>query len=138
MVLRVLAGSQADWFDWAKFVGPTFHIQPDSNRMGLRLDGPRHSVPEGDLVSEPVCPGTIQVTPNGQCIILGRDGQTIGGYPRPAHIISADLDKLGQLRPGDALGFERVGLEAAEQLFRQHRAKLRSLLTRLRVAVGSV
>ena len=68
-----------------------------------------------ELLSEPVCPGSVQVTHDGRCIILGVDGQTIGGYPKLAQVISADLDKVGQLRPGDEISFVRVELAEAER-----------------------
>ena len=48
--------------------------------------------------------GAVQVVNDGQCIVLGVDGQTIGGYPKVAHVIAADLDRLGQLRPGQERG----------------------------------
>ena len=72
------------------------------------------------MISEPVCPGAVQVTPDGQCIVLGVDGQTIGGYPKIAQVIQADLDALGQLRPGQAIQFKRFG-KPFQTLF-DHRA----------------
>src|SRR5438128_12456511 len=100
--------------------------------MGLRLSGVPLAMPSRELVSEPVCPGAVQVTRDGQCIILGVDGQTIGGYPKIAQVISADLDKLGQLRPGEHLRFLRVSLEEAERLYRQKHVELHEGVTRLR------
>jgi antagonist of KipI len=85
--------------------------------MGLRLKGEALPVPPREMVSEPVCPGTVQVTRDGQLIVLGMDGQTIGGYPKVAHLIAADLDAAGQLRPGAAVGFEEVSLQEAERLW---------------------
>jgi antagonist of KipI len=76
----------------------------------------------------------VQVTRDGQCIVLGIDGQTIGGYPKLAQVISADLDKLGQLRPGDAIVFERVTLEDAERWYRDKIKKLKNWLLRLQTA----
>src|SRR5436309_7704836 len=99
--------------------------------MGLRLVGRPLRRPERDLVSQPVCPGTVQVTRDGQCIILGVDGQTIGGYPKVAQVIRADLDKLGQLRPGERIRFEYVSLERAEELYRQRADLLHEWLVRL-------
>ena len=133
-VLRVLAGRQADWFKAGDFYSQAFTIRPESNRMGLRLDGRPLQIPNRELLSEPVCPGTVQVTSNGQCIVLGRDGQTIGGYPKIAQVVSADLDKLGQLRPGAVVRFERVEQEFAERLFRQRETELCNWLTRVRTA----
>jgi 5-oxoprolinase (ATP-hydrolysing) subunit C len=135
-VLRAVPGGQADWFTADDFLGQPFTVARDSNRMGLRLQGPAQRLPERQLLSEPVCPGTVQVTSNGQCIILGRDGQTIGGYPKIAQVISADLDKLAQLRPGAMIRFERVDQEMAERLFREREGQLQKCLTRIRTAAG--
>jgi antagonist of KipI len=134
VVLRALPGPQGDWFDLDAFFGPArpFHVSPASNRMGVRLEGDPLRLPGREMLSEPVCPGTVQVTHDGQCIILGVDGQTIGGYPKVAQVISADLDRVGQLRPGERVRFRRVTLEEAERLYRQREADLRSWLTRLR------
>jgi biotin-dependent carboxylase-like uncharacterized protein len=137
-LLRVVDGAQADWFCGDEFYAQSFTVTPASNRMGLRLRGPPILEGEGggerELVSEPVCPGSVQVTRDGQCIILGVDGQTIGGYPKIAQVVSADLDKLAQLRPGEPIRFERVTLETAEALYRAKQAELREWLTRLRTA----
>jgi antagonist of KipI len=134
--LRILPAAQADWFPPAVLTrdAPRFEVTAASNRMGLRLRGPALPVPAREMVSEPVCPGTVQVTRDGQCIVLGADGQTIGGYPKIAHVIRADLDALGQLRPGDRITFETITLEQAEELARQREAALREWLTRLAVA----
>jgi allophanate hydrolase subunit 2 len=140
--LRVLPGPQADWFPSRGFyepredeepaLPPRFSIRPASDRMGLRLAGEPLPLPDRELVSEPVCPGSVQVTRDGQCIILGVDGQTIGGYPKIAQVIAADLDLLGQLRPGEQVVFQRVTLEEAEELYRRHEAELCGWLARLR------
>jgi antagonist of KipI len=133
-LLRAVDGTQADWFDLEEFYPRAFTVTPASNRMGLRLRGEALTLPERELVSEPVCPGSVQVTRDGQCIILGVDGQTIGGYPKIAQVISADLDKLAQLRPGEQVRFQRVSLETAETLYRAKQAELREWITRLRTA----
>jgi len=133
-VLRFLPGAQAEWFSEDRLTGQEFTITPASNRMGLRLHAEPLSLPERDIVSEPVCPGTVQVTRDGQCIVLGVDGQTIGGYPKIAQVIAADLDKLGQLRPGDVVRFRRVGVEEAEDLYQRKRRELHEWLVRLSVA----
>jgi antagonist of KipI len=129
--IRVMAGSQVDWFDLGAFLSQMYEVTPVSNRMGIRLKGPALRLPDRDLISEPVSPGSVQVTRDGQCIILGVDGQTIGGYPKIAQIISADVDKLGQLRPGDSIRFVQSTLEEAETLFHQKQAELDEWVTRL-------
>jgi antagonist of KipI len=138
-LLRVVDGPQAGWFHAEDLYGGpggarSFQVTPASNRMGLRLRGEALRRPGRELVSEPVCPGAVQVTSDGQCIVLGVDGQTIGGYPKAAQVISADLDRLGQLRPGDLVGFERVEMSEAEGLYRRQQAVLREWVTRLREA----
>jgi allophanate hydrolase subunit 2 len=81
-----------------------YTVRHDSDRVGIRLEGPRmaHRL---ELPSEPATPGVVQITPDGLPIILGPDGPTIGGYPRAAVVISADVPELAQLRPGDEIGF---------------------------------
>ncbi|HEY7328801.1 MAG TPA: biotin-dependent carboxyltransferase family protein [Gemmataceae bacterium] len=133
-LLRVVDGGQADWFHADEFYSQSFTVTPASNRMGLRLRGAALTLPERELESEPVCPGSVQVTRDGQCIVLGVDGQTIGGYPKIAQVISADLDKLAQLRPGESIRFQRVTLASAEALYRAKQTELREWLTRLRTA----
>src|SRR5438034_5798848 len=99
--------------------------------MGLRLEGKPLPLPAREMLSEPVCPGTVQVTRDGQCIILGVEGQTIGGYPKIAQVIHADLDKLGQLRPGECLRFRSVHLAEAETIYRRKQTELHEWMTRL-------
>jgi allophanate hydrolase subunit 2 len=132
--LRIMQGPQAGWFRLDDFLSQEFAIAPASNRMGLRLRGRPMQLPQRELLSEPVCPGTVQVTRDGQCIILGVDAQTIGGYPKIAQVISADLDKLGQLRPGDHIRFLPINLDEAERLYRQKQAELAEWVTRLAAA----
>ncbi|HMC90423.1 MAG TPA: KipI antagonist, partial [Gemmataceae bacterium] len=78
----------------------------------------------------------VQVTRDGQCIILGVDGQTIGGYPKIAQVVTADLDKLAQLRPEDRIHFRRVSPEEAELLYRRKQSELHEWLTRLRTTLA--
>ncbi len=87
----------------------------------------------GELVSEAVGPGAVQVANDGLPIVLGVDGQTIGGYPKIAHVIRADLDRLGQLRPGQSVRFEKIDLELAEELAAIRQGKLKRWLASLRV-----
>ena len=134
-MLRSLDAAQTHWFRAADFWDGSYVVAPASNRMGVRLTGSPLPAPGREMTSEPVCPGSVQITRDGQCIILGVDGQTIGGYPKIAQVISADLDAVGQLRPGDHLEFRRVTLEEAEGLYRERQARLRESLAQLRAAV---
>ena len=84
--------------------------------MGLRLQGDPVPISSPDeRLSTPVAPGAVQVA-GGQLIVLGVACGTMGGYPHVAHVISADLDRLGQLRPGDSIAFRLVTLEEARCL----------------------
>ena len=135
--LRVIGGLQADWFHREEFAGQEMTVRPSSNRMGLRLQGQPLTMPDRELASEPVCPGSVQVTRDGQCIVLGVDGQTIGGYPKIAQVISADLDYLGQLRPGDRVRFVRVTLDEAGTLWHRRQAELVACITRLQTSLAA-
>jgi antagonist of KipI len=131
--LRTLAGTHSDWFAHDALCERRFTVSAASNRMGIRLQSEAIDVPKREIVSEPVCPGTIQVTNDGQCIILGVDGQTIGGYPRIGHVIQADLDKVGQLRPNQSVTFRIVTLAEAEAAWLAYRAELYTWKARLAV-----
>lgn len=134
-LLSAVAGLQASWFDEAEFYDQAFVVTPASNRMGLRLQGKPLTLPKHELISEAVCPGAVQVTPDGQCIILGVDGQTIGGYPKIAQVIQADLDTLGQLRPGQAIRFRKITLAEATERDRRAAAELREWELRLALSL---
>jgi biotin-dependent carboxylase-like uncharacterized protein len=129
--LRVLPGLQADWFTEPEFYSQEFTLSTASNRIGLRLEGTPLTMPQRELVSEAVAPGAVQVTRDGQCIVLGVDGQTIGGYPKIAQVVQADLDRLGQLRPGNRVRFVRITPEEAVTLYRRQAGLLRHWVMRL-------
>lgn len=134
--LRAVPGLQSSWFQDAAFYGQDFTVRPESDRMGVRLHGAPLEVPACELISEPVAPGAVQVTRDGQCVVLGVDGQTIGGYPKIAHVIQADLDCLGQVRPGERVQFVPVSLADAIGLFRERQSWLRGWVLRLQASLG--
>ena len=119
-VLRVTAGPQSDWFSEAAqkvFYENTFRVAEESNRMGIRLQGA--SIPlraGGEMISEGVTLGAVQVPEGGLPIILFVEQQTTGGYPKIANVISADFHSLGQLRPRDEIRFELVNVTTARGL----------------------
>ncbi len=119
-VLRVVRGAHWDRFqDGAKkaMFSEAFSVTAEADRMGVRLDGPElNRSAMSDLISEAVTPGTVQIPPNGKPILLLGDCQTIGGYPKIAHVITADLPIAAQLRPGDQLRFSEVSLADAHEL----------------------
>ncbi len=113
-----------------------FRVEGQSDRMGLTLGGPTIDLAgPADRVSAPVAPGAVQVA-GGRAIVLGVAGGTMGGYPHVAHVISADLDRLGQLRPGDTLNFLRVEVEVARRLDRARREAMDRLLAIFRTGSG--
>jgi antagonist of KipI len=99
--------------------------------MGVRLLGEPIPKRPGELASEPVAPGAVQVTNDGLPVVLGVDGQTIGGYPKVAHVIRADLDALGQLRPGDVVRFDPVTMGQAATAAAERARELRLWRKRL-------
>jgi antagonist of KipI len=120
-MLRFVRGA-----DWARFHASTlqrftsesFAVSPDSDRMGVRFEGSMLSG-IGDLISQAVAPGAVQVPPNGQPILLLGDCQTIGGYPKIAHVITVDLPIAAQLRAGDHVCFSEVSIADAHRLLLQ-------------------
>ncbi|WP_296753812.1 biotin-dependent carboxyltransferase family protein [Thiobacillus sp.] len=115
--LRVVAGPQAGWFDDAgltAFFCGSYRVAAASDRRGLRLSGLAVTHARAELPSQGVLPGTVQVPPDGQPIILGWDGPVTGGYPAIAAVIAADWPRLAQLRPGDAVRFATVEAETAQ------------------------
>ena len=127
-ILRFIRG-----IDWERFNASTlqrftiheFTVSPDSDRMGVRLDGPElKRQEETDLISEAVAPGTIQVPPSGKPILLLGDCQTIGGYPKMAHVITVDRGVAAQLRAGDGVRFSEVSLQDAHGLLMERERDL--------------
>jgi antagonist of KipI len=121
--LRIVRGP-----DWTRFtteaqtalVEAPFTVTLDSDRMAARLDGPDlPRLDSSDLLSEAVATGTLQVPPNGQPILLLGDCQTMGGYPKIAHVITIDLPIAAQLWPGDPVRFHEVSLTEAQGLLRE-------------------
>lgn len=111
-----------------------FRVSANSDRMGLYLEGPALELPAGgERLSAGVAFGTLQLPPAGRPILLGVDRQTTGGYPVLGTVITVDLPRLAQLRPGDRVSFEPIAVEQAQDLLRRRAARLRRLLASLSV-----
>jgi antagonist of KipI len=127
-VLRFVRGDGWNLFDdlmIQRFTSEPFAISPDSDRMGVRFDGPELKRQNNiDLISEAVAPGTIQVPPSGKPILLLGDCQTIGGYPKIAYVITVDLGIAAQLRVGDMVRFSEVSLADAHRLLFEREREL--------------
>ncbi len=126
-LLRVTPGPQRDWFQDDLYT-TAYTVAEESNRMGLRLRGPAIPSHPGHMLTEGVALGAIQVPPDGQPIILFVEHQTTGGYPKPANVISADIWRLGQLRPRDEVRFQQVTIEQALELLQDQERWLYGLL----------
>ncbi len=121
--IRVVLGPQDDYFTTesiAVFLSSHYQVTWQADRMGYRLEGPALVHAKGfNIVSDAILPGSIQVPGNGRPIVLLRDAQTTGGYPKVATIISADLGRFAQLRPLSRMRFAAVSPEAAQLLRRE-------------------
>jgi biotin-dependent carboxylase-like uncharacterized protein len=121
--VRIIKGTNFDYFsDKAKkiFFSNPFIISNEIDRMGIRLTGPNlENVVSSNIKSEGLVKGTIQVTSDGNPIIMLADHGSIGGYPKIGTVISADLDGLAQLTPKSEVYFEEVSLEEAEELYKK-------------------
>jgi antagonist of KipI len=136
-ILRFIRGVDWNRFDDVTiqlFTSYEFTVSPDSDRMGVRFDGPElKREDELDLISEAVAPGTIQVPPSGKPILLLGDCQTIGGYPKIAHVITVDLAIAAQLRAGDRIRFCEVSLADAHRLLLERERDLERFRLGLRL-----
>ena len=121
--LRIVRGAEWDRFTHSArgaFLKEQFTVTDEADRMGARLDGPKLERNDAaELLSEAVAPGTIQVPPNGAPILLLEDCQTIGGYPKLAHVIMVDMSIAAQLRPGESVHFAEVSLGDAHALLKE-------------------
>lgn len=117
--LRVVLGYQQASFSQAQqqlFFNSDYRLSADCDRMGFRLAGAAINSSTTSLLSEGICLGAIQFPGDGQPIVLMRDRQTIGGYPKIGSVLSIDLDRMAQLQPGATVRFEPIGIERAHNL----------------------
>jgi antagonist of KipI len=112
-----------------------FTISSQSNRMGYRLEGKKFMLEhKAEMVSTAVTAGIVQVTHEGDPIILMADAQTTGGYPRIARVCAADISLLAQCRPGTKIQFKEIGEE--ESLMRYNR--IVDAMRRVKVGLGNM
>ncbi len=121
--LRVVSGPQdAGFLEEQKqtFYSSTYQVSGSADRMGIRLNGPVIRLEYGtDIISDATADGAIQIVNGGLPIILLQDRQTTGGYAKIACIISADLPKAGQLRPGAEIRFSEVSVQDAQRILKK-------------------
>ncbi len=127
-VLRIIMGPQDDHFTTKgidTFMQSTYSVTAQCDRMGYRLEGdPIEHDGDGNIISDGICMGAIQVPGEGKPIILMADRQTTGGYAKIAHIITVDLPLVAQGNFGDTFSFEAISIEEAQKLYLEEREKL--------------
>ena len=125
---RIVLGPQDDFFTpeaIENFLSSDFRVTHQGDRMGYWLAGPPLAHAKGyNLISDGLVPGCVQVPGVGQPLVLLMDCQTIGGYPKIATIITADLARFVQCRPGSMVAFESVDIQKAQRLYREFRSSL--------------
>jgi allophanate hydrolase len=136
--IRVVLGPQADHFDAdaiAAFFAGEWRVSSDADRMGVRLQGTVlvHRRDKGaEIVSDATVPGSVQVPGNGAPIVLLADGQTAGGYPKIATVVSSDLPRLACAPVGSVLRFAAVSVAEAEDAARAHEARVQAMIASVR------
>ena len=129
-LLRVIRGPQDHHFTeigLQTFLSSSYQVTPKSDRMGLRLEGPkikRHPDVEESIISDSLIPGAIQVPGDGKPLIILTESVT-GGYTKIATIISTDLSPVAQLKPGDRVRFKSISVDEAHQILRDQEETLK-------------
>lgn len=133
--LRVMLGPQDDYFSPAAvetFLSADYKVTHQMDRLGYRLEGPVLAHAKGyNIISDGYVPGAVQVPGSGEPIVLLQDAQPPGGYPKIATIITADLARLAQCRPGRTVHFEPIGIETGQRLRREFVAHLAGIPGRI-------
>jgi len=118
--VRVILGPQDDYFTkdgLHAFLNSSYEITVNSDRMGYRLKGPKIESKNGsDIITDGIPLGSVQVPRNGMPIVMLADRQTTGGYAKIATVISVDIDKFAQMKPGNKVKFTQINLEEAHLL----------------------
>ena len=127
--LHVIMGPQDDMFTEEgikTFLSETYTVTPEFDRMGCRLEGPEIAhVNGGDIISDGIAFGAVQVPSAGKPIIMLADRQTTGGYTKIGTIMTADFRILAQLKAGDKVRFEKIGIAAAQEALIAERGALK-------------
>ena len=116
--IRVILGPQDKYFTEKgidTFLSCEYTVSDKSDRMGYRFEGEEIENNGTDIISDGIAEGSIQVSSNGQPIIMMADRQTTGGYAKIATVISVDIPKLAQKKPGEKVKFTAVTLKEAQK-----------------------
>ena len=133
--IRVIQGTNFHYFSEdgkRNFFEKEFFVSKLSDRMGMRLEGQKiKNIVDTNIKSEGLVKGVIQITADGNPIIMLSDHGTIGGYPKIAVVISADYDRLVQFPSGSKIKFQKIGLTDAENLFRLYEMETQNLVNQI-------
>lgn len=110
-----------------KLLTHSYEVTKQNNRMGYRLEGPAVETGSRRLLSEGICAGAIQITGDGQPIVLMRDRQTIGGYPKAGSLTLESMDTLAQLTQGSKVTFQPISPDRAIEKRRKYEADMLSI-----------
>jgi biotin-dependent carboxylase-like uncharacterized protein len=130
VMLRVIPGPQDHHFTekgFQTFSSSAYQVTPQCDRMGVRLEGPkieRRPDVEESIISEGLISGAIQVPGDGKPIIILTELVT-GGYTKIATVISTDLTKVAQIKPGNQVRFEPISIEKAHHLLKEQEGRLK-------------
>ena len=119
-VLRVVPGPQSEYFTekgQKTFAEQAYTVTQDSNRMACKLAGEAiEFVTSGDIISDGITTGSVQISSSGMPIVMLADHQTTGGYAKIGTVISTDIPAIGQRKPGEKVRFSYISVEEAQKL----------------------
>ncbi len=123
-IIRVVMGPQDDYFTsegLQTFETGSYKLTNDSDRMACKLSGPIIASKQAtDIISDGISLGSIQVSSSGQPMVMLSDRQTTGGYAKIGTVISTDIPRIAQCKPGDEIRFQRITLKKAHKLYKKH------------------
>jgi biotin-dependent carboxylase-like uncharacterized protein len=130
-MMHVILGPQSDMFTekgMQTFLSNSYKVTSEADRMGYRLEGPTiEHKSKAEIISDALLPGAVQVPRGGKPIMIMRDAQTTGGYPKIAVVVSPDVSLLGQARPGDIVEFSRITIKQAREKALEYYKLLKNL-----------
>ncbi len=134
-IIRVVIGPQEDAFTKEgiqDFLSTSYEVTMDSNRMGCKLSGKPIEMKNGaDIISDGITLGAIQISSNGQPIVMLAERQTTGGYAKIGTIIQADLPTFVQVKPREQVFFQAVSVNKARRIYKKEDRKFRKLSGKL-------
>lgn len=134
--IRVILGPQDQAFTSEAiktFFSSTYTVSKELDRMGCRLEGPQIEHKDGaDIISEGIFMGAIQVPKNGLPIIFLVGRQSVGGYTKIGGVISIDMPKLAQVKPGNTIRFQQIDVHEAQSLYRESEKEFMQLMTHVK------